>query len=65
MNNHAQNEKGIQNGAIMMNLIKVIKPTSVTCIGRTGVRNYAGCDISKYILQMKTLALGDLHGRKT
>ena len=49
----------------MTRLTKVIKPTSVTSIGRTGVRNFAGCDISKYILQMKTLALGDLHGRKT
>lgn len=50
----------------MTNLInKVIKPKSVTCIGRTGVRNFAGSDICKYILQMKTLASGGLHGRKT
>ena len=44
---------------------KVIKPKSVTCIGRTGVRNYAGRDTCKFILQLKNLASGDLHGRKT
>ena len=49
----------------MTRLTKVIKPTSVTSIGRTGVRNYAGKDICKYVLQMKNLASGDLHGRKT
>ena len=37
----------------MTRLTKVIKPTSVTSIGRTGVRNFAGKDICKYVLQMK------------
>ena len=46
----------------MIEIIYKIFPKSITCIGRIGLRNYAGKDVCKYILQMKKLASGVLNG---